>query len=150
MTTIGDVLASRLQTDHLKSLRFKRRRHTFVRASDGWAEHYQIQGSAWNRSGLAWICYLNCGISFDGLPARSPNRGFPGTHASMRSGVFVGNARPQYEVTLENVEAVAAEIADVIARCSAYFHRRHSVLRECYEREHWDRGFLADPELTRK
>ena len=89
---------------------------------------------------------LNCGISFDDSPI--PDRGFPGTHASMRSGVFVGDARPQYEVTVENVEALAAEIADVITRCSAYFQRRHSVLRECYEGGHYERGFLADPELT--
>jgi len=42
-----------------------------------------------------------------------------------------------------------AEIADVILRCSAYFERCHDVLRECYEIERYERGFLADPEPVR-
>jgi hypothetical protein len=149
MKTIGDTFVAELHNGHLKPIGFRKRRHTFVRYQDGYAEHYQIQGSAWNNPSTSWICYLNCGISFEGLPPRSPDKDFPRTHAWMRSGVFVRDARPQYDVTVENSEVTAKEIADVIVRCSEYFRRRHVVLLECYKDGRYDLGFLADPELAR-
>jgi hypothetical protein len=149
MKTIGDIFVAELFSEHLKSLGFEKRQHTFVRSRDGYAEHYQIQGSAWNNPSTSWTCYLNCGISFDGVPPRSPDKEFPRTHAWMRRGVFVKDARPQYDVTAANRAVMAKEIADVIYRCSEYFQRRHAALLKSYEDRRYERGFLADPELAR-
>lgn len=147
--TIGDNFVAQLHREHLKPVGFKKNRHTFVRSHDGYAEHYQIQGSAWNDPSTAWSCYLNCGISFDGLPARSPDKDFPRTHGWMRSGVFVKNARPQYDVTVANSAVMAKEIAEVISRCSDYFQRRHAFLLKSYQDGSYERGFLADPQRGR-
>jgi hypothetical protein len=149
MTTLGHAFVAELHNEHLKPLGFKKSRHTFIRSHNGYAEHYQIQGSAWNSPLTSWTCYLNCGISFEGLAARSPDKDFPRTHAWMRSELFVKDARPQYDVTVANKEITAKEIAHVIYLCSDYFQRRHAVLLESYKDGHYDRGFLADPELAR-
>jgi hypothetical protein len=147
MKTLGDAFVEQLHRDHLKQVGFRKTRHTFVRSHELYTEQYQIQGSAWNDRPEPWTCYLNCGIGFDGVAPRNPDRDFPRTHAWMRAGVFVADARSQYDVTIDSMTVTAAEVADVIRRCSHYFQRRHSVLRDCYENGRYERGFLADPEL---
>jgi len=147
MKTLSDAFVAQLHSDHLKPVGFRKTRHTFVRSHEAYAEHYQIQGSAWNDRTRPWTCYLNCGIGFEDVLPRNPDEDFPRTHAWMRAGVFVADARSQYDVTIDNMKATAAEVADVIRQCSQYFQRRHSVLRECYENRRYERGFLADPEL---
>ena len=131
--TLGDAFASRLHADYLKPLGFKKTRHTFFRSLGEYSEHYQIQGSAWNDSLGPWTWYLNYGISFDGLPPRSPDRDFPRTHVWKRAKNFVRQARSQYDVTSDNMAVTATEVADVIRRCSEYFRRCHAALREGYE-----------------
>lgn len=113
MKTLGDELAAALHHEHLKPRGFKKARHTFVRDGGEYAEHYQVQGSAWNDSREPWICYLNCGISFRGLLRRTPDADCPRTHAFSRAGLFVPTARAQYEVTRVELSSMASELADV-------------------------------------
>jgi hypothetical protein len=148
MRTLGDAFVARLHVEHLKPLGFKKTRHTFVRAHAAYAEHYQVQGSAWNNKDGPWTCYLNCGISFNGLPPRSPDRDFPRTHAWMRAGRFAKGARSQYDVTADNMLGLVEEIAGVIRECSNYFEARHGALRHAYEQGRYERGFLADTQIS--
>lgn len=148
MSTIGDRFVSQFHAAHLKTRGFKKKaRRTFFRSHEGFTEYFQIQGSAWNDSETPWTFYLNCGIRFDGFPPRNPDRDFPGTHAWARAGVFTTSARPQYDLTSDNLIATAAQIAEVILQCSEYFQRRHAVLRYCFEGQRYRGAFLADPEL---
>jgi hypothetical protein len=149
MSTLGHAFTSELHILHLKARGFKKTRHTFSRSHDGYTEHYQVQGSAWNGSNVPWTFYLNCGISFDGLPPRNPDRDFPHTHAWMRAPVFTAAAQSQYDITVENLGASATQLAEVIRQCSEYFQRRWLFLRDCYEHRRYHMGFLADPELRR-
>jgi hypothetical protein len=134
-TNLRDAFVASLHAEHLKPLGFKKTRHTFVRSLGEYSEHFQIQGSAWNDSQGPWTCYLNCGISFEGLPPRNPDRDFPRTHIWKRAEDFVRQARAEYKVTSRNIEATAAQLADVIHRCSEYFRRRNAVLRKQYQNE---------------
>jgi hypothetical protein len=147
MKTLGDEFVTVVHFSHLKPEGFRKSRHTFQRDRGEYAEHYQVQGSAWNSRSEPWTCYLNSGISFRGFPRRTPDGEFPRTHAWMRAGLFVPGARAQYDVTRLALTGVAAELADVIAKCSKYFERRHLALRHAYENQLYVRGFLADPEL---
>ena len=147
MKTLGDDFVAAVHFSHLKPKGFKKTRHTLACDRGEYAEHYQIQGSAWNDRTEPWACYLNCGISFRGHPRRITDGDFPRTHAWMRARLFVPSARAQYHVTRLDLAGMAAELADVIAKCSQYFERRHSVLRHAYENRLYARGFLADPDL---
>ena len=144
---LGDTFASFLHANFLKSRGFKKKRLTFFLEHDRYSEFYQIQGSSWNSPDRPWTCYLNCGIYFDGIPARTPNRGFPGTHAWMRAGRFVPDAPSQYDISDSDILPAAASISDVISLCSSYFARRHQILRDCYNLKRYRLGFLDDPEL---
>ena len=150
MKTLGDEFVTAVHFDHLKPLGFKKTRRTFVRDCGEYAEHYQVQGSAWNSGAAPWTCYLNCGISFRGLSRRAPDGDFPRTHAWMRASLFVPSAREQYDVTSLGMKSMAAELAGVIAQCSQYFERRYPVLRLAYQNRLYAHGFLADPELYSK
>jgi hypothetical protein len=145
MTTIGDQFASALHQCHLKPLGFRKVRKNYTRTHADYTEHYQIQGSAWNDSSSPWVFYLNCGISFSGLPV--PLSGHVGTHGSTRAPVFTGLANAQDEVTPDTMSQVAEHTAEVIREVSAYFARRHAFLRDCYEHRRFHHGFFADPEL---
>jgi len=117
---LGDAFISELHSIHLKPRGFKKTRHTFIRSRDGYTEHYQIQGSAWNDREGPWTFYLNCGISFDGLPPRSPDRDFPRTHAWMRAQVFTAAPLPQ-SIRAETVPSDAAQVAEGFANAPNTF-----------------------------
>jgi hypothetical protein len=146
MSTLGDIFTSELHATHLKPRGFKKTRHTFSRSHEGYTEHYQVQGSAWNNGSGPWTFYLNCGISFNGLPPRNPDRDFPRTHAWMRAQVFTAAPMPE-SVSAETIASDSAQVAEAIRQCSDYFQRRHLFLRDCYEHRRYHKGFLADPEL---
>ncbi len=145
MPTIGDQFVSELHQLHLKPLGFRKVRKNFTRSHADYSEHYQIQGSAWNDASSPWVFYLNCGISFSGLPI-SP-AGHVGTHGSTRSPVFTSLANAQDEVTVDTIGQVAEHITAVIREVAAYFARRHAFLRECYLHRRYHHAFFADPEL---
>ena len=145
MPTIGDQFVSEVHKLHLKTIGYRKVRKNFTREHAAYTEHFQVQGSAWNDASSPWVFYLNCGISFNGLPSRPA--GHVGTHGSTRAPVFTALANAQDEVTPETIAQVAAHTAEVIREVSAYFARRHAHLRDCYENQRYHGGFFADTEL---
>jgi hypothetical protein len=147
MNTLGDAFTLELHTTHLKPLGFKNTGRTFVRSHDGYTERFQLQGSAWNSPDHPWRFYLNCGITFEGLPRRKPDGNFPHTHAWMSGPLITAAAMPEYNITEKNLPSTIDQVAEVIRQCSDYFQRRHAILRDCYEHRRYHMGVLADPEL---
>jgi len=142
-----DQFSSVLHMLHLKPRGYRKVRHTFSRQRDGYAEHFQFQGSSWNDENSDWRFYLNCGISFDGLPRRSPDVDFPRTHASTRAEHIVPAALPHYEINAIDPAHLVPDIVAVVDTCSEYFARRHEYLMDAYLRKDYKWAFLHDPEL---
>ena len=142
-----DQFFSTLHAAHLKPRGYRKVRHTFSRQRDGYAEHFQFQGSSWNDENSDWRCYLNCGISFDSLPRRSPDMDFPRTHASTRAPHLVPSALPHYDIDTIDPTRLVPDIVAVIDACSEYFARRAGYLKEAYLRKDYKWAFLNDPEL---
>lgn len=139
-----------LYREYLKPLGYRKIRRTFSREHEKYIERYQLQGSAWNNAALPWTFYLNCGISFIGLPRRVPDKGFPHTHASMRASYFTDLAPPQLNVTAENMALTVKNVHESIDEVSQFFMRRCECLRESYEYGRFFHGFLEDAELKER
>ena len=142
-----DQFFSALHTVHLKPRGYRKVRHTFSRQRDRYAEHFQFQGSSWNDEKSDWRFYLNCGISFDDLPRRSPDMDFPRTHASARAPHLVPAALPHYDISASDPTCLVPDIVAIVDACSEYFARRHEYLKEAYLRKDYKWAFLNDPEL---
>ena len=144
---LADIFASRLHELFMKPDGFRRKGRSFFRGHADYMEYYQLQGSAWNSPDRPWRFYVNCGVGFPGLPIHGVGTGVSGVHAATRLTVFVREAPPQYDLIPDNLEALVVQIGAHLRRCSAYFARRHEVLRESYQARHYHLSFLHDPEL---
>jgi hypothetical protein len=142
-----DRFFSLLHAEHLKPRGYRKVRHTFSRQFAGYGGHYQLQGSEWNDEAGDWRFYINCGISFDGIPRREPDRDFPHVHAWARAPHLVQVALPHYDVNVQNTASVASDVTAVIDACANYFSRRHTFLLDAYQRRDYKWPFLRDPEL---
>ena len=145
---LGDEFTALLHREYLKPIGFTKIRRTFSREHEIHIERHQLQGSAWNTEGMTWTFYLNCGITFIGLPRREPDRDFPHSHASMRAGYFTDLALSQYDVTHDSMASIAENVRDVINEVSRYFTRRCEHLRASYQNGKYFHGFLHDAELN--
>jgi Domain of unknown function (DUF4304) len=142
-----DQFFSMLHSLNLRPRGFKKVRHTFSREFESYGEHYQLQGSAWNDEASDWRFYINCGISFSGVPRREPDLDFPRVHAWARAPHLVHFALPHYDVIADDPTSVVSDVVSVIDECSSYFARRHGYLVEAYARRDFKWPFLRDPEL---
>lgn len=143
---IGSDLGSTLHQRVMKSSGFRKTGNTFSKDHANYSEHYNIQGSAWNDSGRPWTFYVNCAISFPGVPNHSAGNGLWKFHAHTRIAGLVAEARTQYAVTEASVEEIADEVGRHIRRCSEYFSHRWEVLRDSYIERDYAGGFPRDPE----
>jgi|LakMenE18May11ns_1017448.scaffolds.fasta_scaffold9937188_3 hypothetical protein len=147
---IGDHFTTLLHRTYLKPRGFTKIRRTFSRQHQEHIERYQLQGSAWNSEGMPWTFYLNCGITFTGLPRRQPDLDFPHAHASMRAGYFTDSACAQYDVTPENLDLIAEKVVGTIEEVSRFFSRRYAHLKESYLEGKYFHCFLDDAELNER
>jgi hypothetical protein len=99
---------------------------------------------------MPWTFYLNCGITFIGLPRREPDLDFPHAHASMRAGYFTDLAFPQYDVTYEGMDFIAESVVDALNEVSRFFMRRCEQLKASYVNGEYSHGFLHDAELNER
>ena len=147
---LSDEFTVLLHRKYLKPLGFGKVRRTFSREHKEYIERYQLQGSAWNTDGMPWTFYLNCGITFIGLPRREPDRDFPHAHASMRAGYFTDLASPHYDDTYERMDLIAETLAETINDVSQFFMRRCENLIECYLGGKYFDCFRVDAELNER
>ena len=143
---IGNHLASTLHQRVTKPSGFRKTGNTFSKDHADYSEHYNIQGSAWNDPARPWTFYVNCAISFPGVPNHSAGTGLWKFHAHTRIAGLVPGASSQYAVTEASLEEVVDEVARHIHTCSGYFSRRWEVLRESYIKRDYAGGFPRDPE----
>jgi hypothetical protein len=124
---------SRLHQQHLKERGYKKTRHTFSREMDGYIERIQFQGSAWNDSATQWTFYINYGVEFCDLPARTPCRDFPGTHCWIRLEDIVSGLPKQHQLPKSNAEKFAAKLASCLDRASEVVSQSIDRIRSNYE-----------------
>jgi hypothetical protein len=147
---LGDEFTALLHREYLKPIGFRKNRRTFSREHEIHIDRYQLQASAWNTEGMPWTFYLNCGITFIGLPRREQDRDFPLAHASMRAEYFTDLALSQYDVTYERMALIAENVRDVVNEVSGYFARRCEHLRASYQNAKYFHCFLDDAELNER
>jgi hypothetical protein len=147
---LGDEFTSLLHREYLKPIGFRKVRRTFSREHEKHIERYQLQGSAWNTDGMPWTFYLNCGITFIGLPRREPDLDFPHAHASMRAGYFTDLALSKYDVSYDRMALTAENVLDAIKDVSRFFMRRCEHLRTAYLNGKYFHCFLDDTELNER
>lgn len=131
----------------MKPAGFKKIGNTFSRAHSEYAEHFNIQGSAWNSSGAPWRFYINCAISFPDVPLRSSGTGLWKFHSHTRLRHIIKDALSEFDVSDDNRSNIVDQVGGLLMTCSAYFKRRHQTLKESYLTQDFTSGFLTDPEL---
>jgi hypothetical protein len=114
LSATGNALAGELKK-LLAPMGFKRQRGRFSRVRDGYTEHFQIQGSQWNRSGEPWRFYFEVAVQFDDVPVRPNSKGlWAHAHAVGRVDEIASSAPESFEVTEESACAVAAQLAGIV------------------------------------
>ena len=144
----ADQLLALLHGRFMKPAGFKKIGNTFSRAHDEYAEHFNIQGSAWNSSGAPWRFYINCAISFPDVPLRSSGTGLWKYHAHTRLEHFCRGAPSEFDASEDNREQIVDLVGELLMTTSEYFSRRHRTLQESYLNQKYSSGFLLDPELN--
>lgn len=124
---------SSLHREHLKAQGYKKVRHTFSRALDGFVERIQFQGSDWNDADSPWRFYINFGVEFSDLPPRTPCRDFPATHCWTRIEHIVPDAPKQYDLPDASTAAFAGELAGYLDCASRQVARQIRQIRSSYE-----------------
>src|SRR5688500_4939575 len=104
MRDLAKNFFSTLHAAHLKRMGYAKERNTFTRKLDGFTERIQFQGSAWNSGDGSWRFYMNFGVQFHGLPARSPERDLPGTHCWARIQSIVPEAPASFDLDGDDVQ----------------------------------------------
>lgn len=143
----NDLFLALLHERYAKPSGFKKNGSTFSRAHEGYSEHFNIQGSAWNSADGPWRFYINCAVGFPDVPLRAPGAGLWKYHAHTRIENLCAESPSQFDVTDENREQLVEQVGRLIGTCSEYFMRRHQTLRESYVTQKFRAGFLFDPEI---
>jgi len=143
----ADLLLAQLHERFMKPAGFKKNGSTFSRSHHEYAEHFNIQGSAWNSSGGPWRFYVNCAISFPDVPLRSAGSGLWKYHSHTRLRQILRDAPSEFDVSDDTRDQVVEQVGGHLMDCSEYFRRRHQVLKDSYLRVDFTSGFLTDPEL---
>ena len=134
MSAIGNALAGELKK-LLAPMGFKRQGGRFSRVRDGYTEHFQIQGSQWNRSGEPWQFYFEVAVQFEDVPVRPNSEGlWAHAHAVGRVDEIASSAPERFEVTEESACAIAAQLADIVTEVSPLLPRELPDLKARAER----------------
>jgi hypothetical protein len=143
----ADLLLAMLHARFMKPAGFKKNGNTFSRSYDEYAEHFNIQGSAWNSSGGPWRFYVNCAISFPDIPLKSPDTGLWKYHAHARLGQIMKGTPSEFDVSDDTREQIVGQVGGYLMDCSEYFKTRHHALKQVYQLKGYISSFLATPEL---
>jgi hypothetical protein len=100
---------------------------------EGYIERVQFQGSSWNDANHPWRFYINFGVEFSDLPARSPCHDFPATHCWTRIEYLVAHAPKQFDLPEGDVSKFTTEIADYLEYASRHIVDCLSKIRSNYE-----------------
>lgn len=115
-----DGFLRELHKSHMKPMGFKKTSHTFIRRHAGFRELYNFQGSRFNRPAVnPWRFHINVGVIFDDLEKPAFSMGIAGSHWASRPNIMFDGIPLYWEYDAQtDIERLAAELADVIKRCS--------------------------------
>lgn len=146
----SDQLLILLHERFMRPTGFTRNGSTFSRDCEEYSEHFNFQGSAWNSSAGLWRFYVNCAISFPGIPLKSAGAGLWKFHAHTRLRHLIKHAPSEFDVSDDTREHIVEQISGYLMDCSAYFKKRHQVLKQSCLNQDFTSGFLTDSELQQK
>nr|CAS02539.1 putative integron gene cassette protein [uncultured bacterium] len=128
------TLSSSLSLLHkavLKPAGFSKKAATFSRSHETHVELFNIQLSQWNsRSGRMF--YVNCGLTFTGLPLEFPWLHFPGTQWAARIEDLVPEAPKVWQYSEDTVDTVLALLGGSILSASAHMAGNLAAYRQMY------------------
>ena len=108
---------SRMHTSFLKPAGFKKTGGTFRRSHSTHTELFNIQSSAWNGPWGRSV-YVNCGLTFEGLPMEHPGDYFAGTQWADRIESVVKAAPSSRDYTEGDVDEILEGVARDILQAS--------------------------------
>ena len=126
---------SEFHRQHLKSLDFKKVRHTFSRDKGVYIERFNFQGSDWNTSndGDPWLLYINVGVEFKDLPARTPCADFTRTHWWQRIEDVAPDAPNSYDLRFPvDIEATGSVLITHMQNASNNLSDHITKIRRLY------------------
>jgi hypothetical protein len=131
---LDKTLSSSLSLLHktvLKPAGFSKKAATFSRAHETHVEFFNIQSSQWNGpSGRMF--YVNCGMSFSGLPLEHPWQLFPGTQWATRIEDLVPGAPQCWNYSDETMDSVLSQLGAAILFASSHMTDNVAKYRQNY------------------
>ena len=105
---------SKLHTELMKPIGFRKTGATFSRAHSTHVEMFNIQASQWNGDGARHF-YVNCDLVFPDIPFLTP---LQQTHRHFRIERIVKDAPWKFEYTEESIDAVQKDLGKYLLRAS--------------------------------
>ena len=115
----------------MKSRGYRKVRHRFSRAMDGYVEAFEFQGSAFNESSGSWRFYINVGVVFPDLGKR------PG----VRIEHVVEGAPPHFDLPDPVPAACGEEIAALLAAASESVASQLPQIHQAFRQKRYWVGF---------
>ncbi len=122
---------SDLHRQYLKPAGYRKVRHNFSRAMDGYTEHFGFQGSAWNDAAGAWRFYINVGVDFPDSSNRLP----------VRIEHVVPGAPQHFDLPEPDHDAFARTIAELLASASEQIAAQLPEIRQAFSQQRYWVGF---------
>jgi hypothetical protein len=117
--------------EHMKPRGYRKQRHRFSRAMNGYAEVFDFQGSAWNDSSRPWRFHINVCIQFPDIADR------PG----VRTEYVVVGAPQHFDLPDPVPPLFAKEIAGLLAQASESVATQLPEIHEAFSGKRYWIGF---------
>jgi hypothetical protein len=101
----------------LKPLGFRRTRHRFARAREGYVEHILFEGSSWNSADGPWRFHLDLAVELPDLPAKSVGWGRANARGRVRH--LVADAPDHFDLDASTRDDLLALLPALVARAVA-------------------------------
>jgi hypothetical protein len=128
--SVADKFFSDLHRQYLKPRGYRKVRHNFSRAMDGYVEHFGFQGSAYNDAAGAWRFYINVGVEFPELP-----------RGNVRIADVVPGAPSDFDLPASGHDALADRIAELVLRASESIAAQSPEIRRAFRQQRYWVGF---------
>jgi len=124
----AEQFLSNLHRLYLKPRGYRKVRHNFSRAMDGYVEHFEFQGSSFNDASRPWRFYVNVRVDFPDVSPRPP----------VRIESVVPAAPKEFDLPAPQTDAFVSEIAGLLASASDQVASELPEIRQAFiEQRYW-------------
>jgi len=124
----AEQFLSDLHRLYLKPRGYRKVRHSFSRAMDGYAEQFEFQGSSFNDASRPWRFYINVRVEFPDVPHRPP----------VRIESVVSGAPKEFDLPAPHADTFVSEIAGLLASASDQVASQLPEIRQAFiEQRYW-------------